>query len=180
MDAVRASWQSVAAYKSKRVVCATSLLALGSAFELLTRFSAEAREGIADLRDGFRFAMGIWPDGPFITLAKKGDRVKYIGRGRQGEDVAIIFKNLDAAVRVFTGQTGTAKAVAHNWVFVHGNLGDSMRVNRALEQVQIYLFPTLLLKKALKEKPHLSGAQLAIKAKVMAALAPVMALNAAK
>jgi hypothetical protein len=159
---------------AKRVTARVSLLALGVTFELTSKYVAEMQEEIADWEDGRNVGIGVLPNGPSITIRKEGDRLKYLGSGLQDPEISILFKNLDSALMIFTGQLGSPQAVAENRICVQGNTYKAMQVTRAMAIVQTYLFPGIVLKSSFKRPPKLSSEQLAIKAKIMGLLTPML------
>ncbi len=174
------SIKEFATYRAKETTARASLLALGVAFELGTRFSAALRNEIADIPEGRTFAIGILPDGPAISLRKEGSGMRYLGWGMNEPDVAVLYKNIDAALMNFLGQIGTHHAGAQRRFIVRGNLGDTMVLARALNIVQTFLFPAMYLDLTAKRPVQLSGAELLAKARVMSLLGPALALNATK
>jgi hypothetical protein len=166
--------------KMKAGVAWTSLLAVASAFERAALHSPEVQKEIADWRDGFIFGMGILPDGPSISIQKKGSRIVYLGQGLRNPDVAFVFKNLDAALLVFTGQIGTHTAAVERRVIIHGNIGESMMVTRGLGMVQAYLFPAFIVDKTFRRSPKSSWDRMKVKARIMAELTPALVSNAFK
>lgn len=167
------SWPD--AYPLKKAVVSASLAALGAAFELTSKWSPELRAELADWDEGLIFRMGILPKGPYMAVKKEGDGVRWLGAGPDDPTVSILFKSVDDALLSFTGQIGTHTAVIEKRFIVHGNLADGMRISRALNLVQLYLMPLALIRHTYKRPPSLTGAQLLVKARVMAALAPRLA-----
>jgi len=160
--------------KAKYALLDISLSTLAAAFEEVAKRVPEFKAEIAGWNDGRRFAIGILPRGPSITLEKRGDRVYYLGKGLLSPDVAFLFKNLDSGVLVFTGLMSSHQAVAECRVLIDGETSQAMELNRALAIVQTYLFPGIILKRIFKEPPKLSPAQLMTKAKVYSALLPAL------
>jgi hypothetical protein len=168
-------------YRAKRLVARTSLLALGVAFELAAKYDPEIQEELAEWPDGLVFAMGVLPNGPYISVQKlEGDRVRYLGLDMKSPAVSILFKNLDSALLSFTGQIGTHVAAAQHRFILRGNVAEGMKIARVMNMVQAYLFPALLLRKIFKRVPKLTPAQRWIKAKILVALVPGLLLNMAK
>lgn len=160
--------------QAKAALCRTSLLALGMTFELASDLAPEMAVELAPWDEGRRVGIGVLPNGPYITIQKRGARLAYLGSGLADPHVAILFKNLDSAVLVFTGQIGAHHAVAENRVVVRGSNHHAMEATRAMAIVQTYLFPGLLLKKIFKRPPVLTRAQLMAKGRVYAALVPAL------
>jgi len=150
------------------------LSVLAAAFEVTAARIPELREEIARWDDGRTFALGILPNGPGITLIKEEDRVRYLGKGLRSPRVSFLFKNLDAALPVFSGLTGSHHALAECRILVNGSISDAMELNRALIVVQTYLFPGFMLKRILKRPPKLGFRQMIRKGRVYGALLPAL------
>jgi hypothetical protein len=159
-----------AATHVKRAVAHAALVGLGAMFELCSKQIPEMAEEVKDWRDGIRVALGVMPDGPAITVALKRGRFHFIAPRVSSADIAIYFKNLDAALMVFTGQIGSAQAVAERRLAVHGNNHEAMAVTRAMAIVQTYLFPALVTRQTFKRPPELNRTQLIRKAAIMGQL----------
>ena len=172
--------EPTAAYKAKEFVAKTSLLALGVTFELASKYDPDLQKEIETWPEDMVFSMGILPNGPCMSAKREGNRVRYLGLGLHNPDLIFYFKNLDSALLSFTGQIGTHTAVAQCRIAVHGNTSDGMKVARAMNIVQAYLFPGILLRMTYKRAPKFTPAQLWIKTKVMAMLTPGLVLNMAK
>jgi hypothetical protein len=145
---------------------------LGPIFEVVSDKVPEMKKEIEDWEDGRKFAIGVLPKGPAITLEKKGSRIWYLGKGFHSPEISMLFKNLDAALPVFLGMKGSFQAFAENGVIVDGNLAHTMEVNRAVNIVNSYLFPGFVLKKILKRPPRMDLAQYITKARVYAGIVP--------
>lgn len=158
----------------KRALCKGALLGLAAVFELASQYVVEMQQEIADWNEGRRITIGVLPSGPHITIEKSGDRIRYVGPNPGDASVSILFKNLDSAILVFTGQIGAPWAVAENRVCVHGANSEAIQVTRAMAIVQTYLFPGPILKKTFKRPPRLTAAQMLNKARIMGLLTPVM------
>ena len=163
---------------AKREFCLVTLAVFGRAFELVSeRVPAFERE-ISGWEEGRRVTIGILPQGPSMTIEKRGSRIVYLGAGAQSPVISILFKNLDAAILIFTGQLSAAQAVAENRVIIHGENAKAMQVTRAMALVQTYLFPGLILRRTFKRPPQLSAGELATKAAIYALLAPRLVFGA--
>jgi hypothetical protein len=161
-----------AAFTAKGALAKTSLIALGATFELVSELVPEMKEEIADWEEGRKVTIGVLPKGPFITIQKVGNRIKYLGASQKEPDLCVYFKNLESAVLLFTAQIGAPQAVAENRVCVHGSNYKAMQATRAMAIVQTYLFPGILLDMTFKRPPKLDAKHIAIKAKVMGLLTP--------
>jgi len=167
-------------YVVKKSVVSTSLLALATAFEMVSKSDPELKKEIADWEDGRTFSMGVLPEGPAITLKKEGDRVVYMGKGIKNPKLTIYFKNVDAALLPLAGMMGAHTAFIQHRAILHGNIAEAMQTNRALAIVQNYLLPGIILKGITKRPPKMNASQLMLKAKVMALLGAGLAKNMIK
>jgi hypothetical protein len=167
-------------YRVKESVVSTSLLALATAFEIVSKHSAELKAELAGWEEGRTFSLGVLPEGPAITLKKEGDRIIYLGKGEKNPGLKILFKNLDSALLPFTGQMGSHTAFIQHRAILHGNIGEAMQISRAMNMVQKYLMPGFILNKTFKSPPKLGLSGLLLKAWVMATLAIGLIANAFK
>lgn len=163
---------ALAGSSAKSITARISLLALGVTFELTSKYVKEMKQEIADWSEGHRITIGVLPKGPYMTIEKRGDRIHYLGMSKQNPNLSILFKNLDTAILIFTGQLGSPAAVAEQRVCIHGDNSQAMQATRAMAIVQTYLFPGLILDNTFKRPPKLSPFQLALKAKIMGLLTP--------
>jgi hypothetical protein len=173
MEEVSGSGNFSTAYKIKRSVVSASLLALATAFEIVSRHSPELKAEISGWEDSRLFSIGVWPmpEGPAITMKKEADGITYLGKGYKDPKLIVLFKNLDSAILPFTGQMGSHTAFAQHRAILHGNVGEGMQVSRAMVIVQKFLMPGLIFKKIFKNPPGLSFSELLLKARVMGTLA---------
>ncbi len=167
-------------FKAKQTLVKTSLLALASTFEIVSRKSPAMRAEISDWESGLVFSVGVLPDGPAITMRKETDGLHYLGKGHLDPKLKLLFKSTDSALMARLGLIGSHTAFAQHRAIVHGSLYEAMQVNRAMAIVQKYLMPGLILKRITKRPPPMSGRDYLIKAQVMSGLAPVMIKNALK
>lgn len=160
--------------KAKYALCTTVLSLLGPAFEVVGKYVPEFKKEIEPWEDGRRFAIGVLPKGPYITLEKRGDMIYYLGKGLQSPQISMFFKNLDSAILMFVGLTGTHQAFAENRVIVDGNLSHTMEVNRVVNIVETYLWLGPFLKNVLKRVPKMTVSQYINKGKVYMSLLPAV------
>jgi len=168
------------AYRSKRAIVNTSLVASGVAFELVSKHSPELKAEIADWEEGRVFSLGVLPDGPAVSLKKEGDRIRYLGKGYKNPKLKLLFKNIDCARLMMTGKTSSSAAFAQHRTILHGNIVEAMQVSRAMAIMQSYLFPRSVLKKSMKRPPKLTLAQRLLKARIMATLGIAILVNIRK
>jgi hypothetical protein len=159
-------------YSMKRRIAGIALLALGVAFEYLSRDSAELRKEIAVWEEGRVFSIGILQDGPSITLKKEGGAIRYLGQGLKQPHLTFYFKNMDSALMVFVGMIGAHTATVQHRTIVHGDIGTAMEALRAMSIVQKYLFPGFVLGNTFRRPPVYSFGELMFKAWFMLRLGP--------
>jgi hypothetical protein len=161
-------------HQAKAAVATTGLVALGVAFEILSRHSAEMRREIEPWSDGRCFSLGVLPFGPSIAVRKERGQLCFLGSGDHGAPLRILFKNLDSALLLLTGQMAAHTAFAEHRVLVHGPLDETVQANRAMAIVVKYLFPGFMLTSLTKRKPVLTRQELATKARLYAMLGPAL------
>ncbi len=159
-------------FKAKQRIAAIALLALGVTFEYLSRKSKALKDEIAGWEEGRVFALSVMRDGPSVSLKKENGAIRYLGYGLKDSDITFYFKNIDSALMVFVGMMGAHTASIQHRTIVHGDLGKAMEVLRAMNIVQMYLFPGIVLKTTFKRPPKMSFGQLLLKAWVMIRLTP--------
>jgi hypothetical protein len=164
--------------KAKYMLLDVFLTFLGAAFEVVSRNVPEIKEEIGEWNEGRRFALGVMPKGPYVTVEKRGDELFYLGKGLNNPDVSFLFKNLDAAVPVFTGLMSSHQAVAECKVMIQGNNSFAMETNRALAVVLANLFPVSVFGHLFKDKPKMGMMQLANKTKVYLTILPAFLKHA--
>jgi len=158
--------------KSKYALVDTTLTVIGSAFEVASRWVPEFKEEISAWNEGRKCGVGVLPDGPFITLEKRKNKIVYLGKGKQKADVTFLFKNLDSAVMLFTAQISAHQAAAECRILIDGVNSYAMELNRTLAIVETYLFPGLIINMIFKRPPQLTPKQQVTKSRVYAALMP--------
>ena len=167
-------------YEAKKMLVASSLRALGVMFELVSEHSPELRAELADWDEGRVVGLGVLPHGPAISLLKQQERIRFLGTGLANPAIGILFKNMDAAAMIFGGQIGAHMGSIEHRVVVHGNVVHAMQAVRAMNIVQKFLMPTLLLNRTTKRPVRLSGPELRTKARVLAGLVPRLVTTAGR
>lgn len=167
-------------HKTKLALASISLLALGVVFEALSKLSSEMKHELSDWKEGRTFSLGILPDGPSVTMRYESGRIRYLGKGLKNPDLAIYFKSVDMALMVFLGMIGAHTSSIQSRTIVHGDLGETMQMVRAMNLVVKYLMPGILFGKLFKRPPKMSAAQLALKTRIMMSLPVALAMNAGK
>ncbi len=158
--------------KAKRVYLAMALRTFGAAFEAVTASSKECENELSQWEEGRRFALGVEPSGPYITLEKKGRKIRMIGTGLKEPVLSIVFKNLDSAMMVYTTYMGVVQATAENRAVIRGDNGKAMEVIRVLEIIMTYLLPGFILRKNFRTAPTLSAPQYLVMLRIYVSLVP--------
>ena len=164
-------------YPTKESIAGVGLLALGVSFEWLSGASSEMQKEISNWRDGLVFSIGVLPDGPAVTLEKKRGRIVYLGRGFHDPELGIYFKNMDSGLLVFLGLMGAHTAAVQRRTIIHGNVVEAVRVVRAMNVVQKYLFPGFVVNRTFKRAPEFGFTDYIIKGMTYAGLLPNMLLK---
>jgi len=164
-------------YRMKRVITRASLLALGVAFEMVSKRSLELKDELADWEDGRIFSLGVLPDGPSTSLKKERDRVRYLGTGQENAEIKILFKNIDSALLMVTCRMGSHTAFAQHRSIVHGNIAKAVQISRAMGVVQLFVIPGFVLKRISKRPPKLTPAQLLLKVRILTTLPVAMLVS---
>ena len=167
------------AFWIKRLVTHISLLAFGMSFELLSKIDPQVREECKAWPDGWRFRLGVLPEGPAVNLVKQAGRMVCMGMGVERDvDLAVMFKNVDSCLLVFLGMIGSPTAFAEHRAVCHGSIQQAMQVSRAMDIITLYLFPRLVNRRTFKRMPPIRLSQLINNAKLYALLGPALAAGA--
>jgi hypothetical protein len=167
-------------YKIKEFVIKMSLFTFGVTFEMVSKHSEELQKEISNWEEGRAFSLGIVNGGPAMTVQKVNGRIKFLGMDHINPKLTIYFKNVEGALLVFTGQIGSHMAFIDHRAYLHGNLGEAVQTARAMNVVQKYLFPSLILNKTFKVPPTFTFSQLMLKGRIYLTLVFGLALNLGK
>jgi hypothetical protein len=132
---------------------------MGRAIQAASRVDEQVRKELRDLPEGFVFALGIRPRGPYLIVGKSGaDACRYLGGDidKQPVDLKLSFKHHAAGLLVFTFQENTPVATARDRLVVDGEVAPACAVVRILDIVQVYLLPKLIARLAVKRYPRWS------------------------
>ena len=166
-------------FRLKRLVTHISLLAFGMSFELLSKIDPQVQQEVKAWPEGWRFRLGVLPEGPAVNLVKQTGRMVCTGMGVERDvDLAVMFKNLDSCLLVFLGQIGSPTAFAEHRAICHGSIQQAMQVSRAMDVITLYLFPRLVNRRTFKRMPPLRMSQLLNNAKLYLLLGPALAAGA--
>ncbi|NLB88911.1 MAG: hypothetical protein GX790_06750 [Syntrophomonadaceae bacterium] len=142
--------------RTKLVITKILLFFLGRGFQTIAKIDPEVAKEINTWDDNFTIMFEILPDGPYMSLAKQNNQLKYLGFKKVDAHLTIGFKNLEAAFLIFTAQKSTPIGYAEHRLYVKGDLALAMSLIRCLNIVQFYLFPGFIAKKILKRMPSMS------------------------
>ena len=162
------------------MVASTSLLALGSAFEIVSKWDTKLRAEIEDWEDGRIFSLSVMNQGPALVLKKEKNRILYVGNCINDADTKILFRNIDCALLPLTGMMSSDMAFVQHRAILHGRVGAAMEISRAMAIVQSYLLPGFMFGWLYKRPPKFTLGQYLLKGWVMALLLPRMAVNLTK
>lgn len=131
---------------------------LGRGLQCVTSFDRTAAEEISRLDDLMYILLKVEPNGPCLVMQKRDGKLCFVGtRVPDKIDLAIYFKNIEAAFMVVTGQIGIAQAYAEHRFTLKGDIFITMPLVRALNITEAYLFPGFITKKIMKKMPNRSN-----------------------
>lgn len=139
----------------KRMYVFIFLWFTGRAVQAAAKVDWQVKKELDALPDGFTFAMGVIPKGPWMVIGKVKGKVKYLGWSIEGVklNLRLAINNIEAAMLIFTFQESTALATARNRIIVDGEVPHAMIVIRVLDIVEVYLLPKFIAKMAIKRYP---------------------------
>lgn len=141
-------------YGLKTALAHIILWFLGRGFSATAARDSRIQEELAEWADGTGILLKIEPRGPAVSLQKRGKRLQFMGFRESGAaNIAIFFKNLDAALLVLTGQIGIARAFAEHRFTARGDIAMAMSVVRCMTLVEAYLFPRFMTRKIMSRVP---------------------------
>jgi hypothetical protein len=132
---------------------------VGRAIQAASRVDAGVREEFGGIPNGYKFSLGVLPDGPCMIIGKdETGKIRYLGSHPEGMnvDLKIGIKNLEAAILLFTFQESTATAVARDRLIVDGDIPRACAAVRILNLVEVFLLPGIIAKLAVKRYPDWS------------------------
>jgi hypothetical protein len=148
------------------------MFVLGRALQSASRLDPTVRREVADWEDGYSIIMRVLPRGPAMGLAKRGNRLKYLGGKLSQADLVISFKNTEAAFLVFAGLIGAETGFAQHRMSVKGDLPGAMSFIRCVNLLEAYLFPKFISRRILKEVPPMGFQRWSIRLAIMVAGIP--------
>lgn len=136
---------------------------LGRGFQSVASFDRAAANEIGSLNDSMYILLKVEPKGPCLVMQKRDGKLHFAGtRVPERVDMAIYFKNIEAAFMVVTGGIGIAQAYAEHRFTLKGDIFMTMPLVRALNITEAYLFPGFMAKKLMKRIPERSNSKFSI------------------
>ena len=136
----------------KKCISTIVLYFLYRGFKVLYKVDSRIKEDLNTLVDGFVLELKTAKKGPKLLIRKDGDDIIKLADSEK-IDISIVFKSIDAAFLVLTGQIGVARAYAEHRFTLKGDIAEAMVVVRCVDLVESYLFPKIMTKRILKTVP---------------------------
>lgn len=128
---------------------------LGRGFQAAASLDRKIEEEISGWPESFTMLMKIDPFGPSMVMGKRNGRLVYLGWKETEADLAVYFKNIEAALRVLMGLSGIDRAFAEHRFIMKGDIiAYGMPLVRCLYRVETYLFPPFIARRILKRLPR--------------------------
>ena len=139
----------------KRAYVSIFLWFTGRAIQAAAKTDKEVKKEFDALPDGFSFALGCLPNGPWMIVGKENGRVKYFGSNLNARPVQLrlVIKSIEAAFLILSFQESTALATARNRLMTDGEIPYALSVIRILDMVEVYLLPKIIASLAVKRYP---------------------------
>ncbi|HKK02938.1 MAG TPA: hypothetical protein VKA17_03345 [Gammaproteobacteria bacterium] len=140
----------------KRSYVAVMMRIVGWGLRAMSRVDPVVRAEAAGFPDNIVIAMTTLPDGPGMVLQKTPDgRLRYLGSQLPpGTGLAIRFKHLDYAFRVFAFVESTPTAFARARMVVDGDLASGIRLVRCMYRLEAVLMPRFIAARGVKRYPQ--------------------------
>lgn len=133
--------------KFKRFTAGIIFHFLGRGLMSASEYDPIVKGEAAVWNDGLTIMMLVDSKGPAMAVRKENGKLIYKGLKKvDNPDIAIHFKNIEAALLVLTGRLSVAGAYAEHRFYATGDLSVIMSVVRALYVVEAHLFPGFILK----------------------------------
>lgn len=142
-------------HRLKRMYVVVMMRIVGWGLRAMSRVDPVVRAEAAGFPDGIVIAMTNLPDGPGMVLEKTPEgRLRYLGGGLPDRlDLAIRFKHLDYAFRVFAFIESTPTAFARDRMVVDGDLASGIRLVRCMYRLEALLMPRFIAARGMKRYP---------------------------
>jgi hypothetical protein len=144
----------VASAVAKRWLARVIFWFLGRGFCAAAALDSRIQAEMASWEDGSRIAMKVEPDGPALTVQKRGRRLVFLGlREAPDATLAIYYKHINSALMVLTGRIGIAPAFVERRMTMRGDIAFALSVVRCMLLVETYLFPRWLVRTLMQRVP---------------------------
>ncbi|MBW1988760.1 MAG: hypothetical protein JRI97_04355 [Deltaproteobacteria bacterium] len=140
----------------RTAVVKAAFFAMGRVLESAAVLDEDVKREVDSWKDPFTFMFYVMPKGPAMVAQKKNGLLRYLGSEEIDADLVFYFKNMEAAFMICSGQIGTPQAYAEHRAALKGDASEALSVIRALNYVQMYLFPRFMAKKVLKRVPPMT------------------------
>jgi len=142
-------------HRLKRLYVVVMMRIVGWGLRAMSRVDPVMRAETAGFPDGMAIAMTTLPDGPSMVLEKTADgRLRYLGGALpQHLGLAIRFKHIDYAFRVFAFIESTPTAFARDRMVVDGDLAAGIRLVRCMYRLEAVLMPRFIAARGMKRYP---------------------------
>ena len=141
----------------KKIYCSVIMLVLGWFIPKIACRKEDVKKEVREFPKDFICRLGVWPDGPSVTLKREGDVLVKAGRdSRTGSpdtspDLEVLLKSMDAAWLMFTFQESTCRSEANNRLIARGELPHVCTFIRLMDKVEILLLPRFIAERAVKK-----------------------------
>lgn len=133
---------------------------VGRSLVATSQVDDEVRGELAGLPAGFTVQMMVVPRGPGFTTQVTDRHTLQLLPGFTGKpDLCVRFKHITHAFLVFSFQEGTARAFAHDRMYVDGDISSALRVVRCLSRMEVLILPKVIAQRAVKRYPKLAVGQ---------------------
>lgn len=139
-----------------RAYVALMMGVIGRGLVSMSQVDDVVRRELSALPVGYSICMKVMPGGPSFTVEVREDgELKllkdFVGRAT----LTVVFKHVAHAFLVFSFQEGTARAFAHDRMYVDGNISHAIRLVRCLNRMETVILPKFVAEKAIKRYPHI-------------------------
>ncbi|MGB5589384.1 MAG: hypothetical protein WBN31_00465 [Gammaproteobacteria bacterium] len=155
-------------YRLQKVYVRLMMWLVGRLLQASSAVDPVIQDEVAQLPDGFAFAMRVRAGGPGFAMRKQAGSLRLLRSDhRQSLDLSFDFKHLTHAFLVLGFIEGTATAFARDRMSVDGNPSAGMKIVRCLNRMESIVLPAFVARRALKEYPAIGvGAKLRMATKI--------------
>ncbi len=158
----------------KSAVASIVLFVLYRAIKVLHDCDSRIRYEFASWPEGLILELAASANGPALFLKKSDGRLVRLRRKELKAsthtvkaDISIVFKSVDAAFLVLTGQIGVAQAYAQHRFTLQGDIAMTMSFVRCVDIAEVYLFPSFMTRRILKRIPKKQTSSLGVYRRIL-------------